>query len=619
MAPAARSLQPHEVAVLQRAFDLLRTGRAGEALGSARELVARAPQAPDAHHLLALSLAEAGDLQGAAHAFEVALGLAPDQPLMLSNYASLLRRAGRHADALAPALRATEVVPGSAKAWLELATSAQLAGNAALARRAATRSLELEPDTVAALQALGNAARAQDDHAAAEQAFARLVSLAPAHRQGWLGLGDSQRRCGRADRSIATYAKARTHFHGPELDDALAGAMLDAGQVEEAIAHARQLTSAHPHFAPGWSTLANLAWEYAEPDSGQADLARFQDAAAKQPENIALRVALVRFLLATRQGDAALAQVKALRATSQNPAFGLLEAQALTLAGQDDAAGALHAALQAGGGDRDPVFLNAHARHQLRTRHPDLAAGLATAALRLDPCNQEAWSCLGTAWRLLDDPREQWLCDYARLVGLVEVEPPPGFATTAEFMHALAQAVQPLHRARREPMQQSLRGGSQTPGRLFGRDVPLLNATRTALLSAVRGWIASLPDDPAHPFLGRKRPDVRIGGSWSVKLWSSGRHANHIHSEGWMSSAFYVSLPPSVAAGDAGRAMSSPGAIQFGQPPEELGLALAPRRVIQPQPGKLALFPSYLWHGTIPFNDPEPRITIAFDMTPDQR
>ena len=94
---------------------------------------------------------------------------------------------------------------------------------------------------------------------------------------------------------------------------------------------------------------------------------------------------------------------------------------------------------------------------------------------------------------------------------------------------------------------------------------------------------------------------MRIGGSWSVKLWSSGKHVNHIHAEGWMSS-----LHPGSQAG----------AIQFGQPPVELGLELAPRRMVAPRTGMLALFPSYMWHGTIPFQDQAPRMTIAFDMTP---
>ncbi len=80
-----------------------------------------------------------------------------------------------------------------------------------------------------------------------------------------------------------------------------------------------------------------------------------------------------------------------------------------------------------------------------------------------------------------------------------------------------------------------------------------------------------------------------------------------------MSSAFYVALPASVlASGDGATA----GHIQFGQPLEELGLNLPARRTIRPEPGKLALFPSYMWHGTVPFVDSEPRITAAFDMLP---
>ena len=41
-----------------------------------------------------------------------------------------------------------------------------------------------------------------------------------------------------------------------------------------------------------------------------------------------------------------------------------------------------------------------------------------------------------------------------------------------------------------------------------------------------------------------------------------------------------------------------------------------PRRTVQPQPGRLVLFPSYMWHGTVPFHGPTPRTTIAFDVVP---
>ena len=41
----------------------------------------------------------------------------------------------------------------------------------------------------------------------------------------------------------------------------------------------------------------------------------------------------------------------------------------------------------------------------------------------------------------------------------------------------------------------------------------------------------------------------------------------------------------------------------------------APRRVVEPEPGRLVLFPSYMWHGTIPFGSGD-RLTAAFDYQP---
>ena len=40
---------------------------------------------------------------------------------------------------------------------------------------------------------------------------------------------------------------------------------------------------------------------------------------------------------------------------------------------------------------------------------------------------------------------------------------------------------------------------------------------------------------------------------------------------------------------------------------------LPPFRTVEPKPGRLALFPSYMWHGTRPFGEGE-RLTVAFDV-----
>ena len=56
--------------------------------------------------------------------------------------------------------------------------------------------------------------------------------------------------------------------------------------------------------------------------------------------------------------------------------------------------------------------------------------------------------------------------------------------------------------------------------------------------------------------------------------------------------------------------------IKFGEPSFDVPLKDAIRRAIQPRPGHLVLFPSYMWHGTIPFQAAQNRTTIAFDAIP---
>jgi hypothetical protein len=95
-----------------------------------------------------------------------------------------------------------------------------------------------------------------------------------------------------------------------------------------------------------------------------------------------------------------------------------------------------------------------------------------------------------------------------------------------------------------------------------------------------------------------------------VRLHDQGFHISHIHPSGWLSSACYISLPPEIDG------TSTQGALTFGVPDAALGLDLQPRRIVHPRPGMLAIFPSFMWHGTLPFESESPRLTVAFDALP---
>ena len=113
-----------------------------------------------------------------------------------------------------------------------------------------------------------------------------------------------------------------------------------------------------------------------------------------------------------------------------------------------------------------------------------------------------------------------------------------------------------------------------------------------------------------HPLLGRPRDTLRIAGSWSVLLGPGGRNVAHSHPQGWLSAVFYVEVADPAIMGAA-----PAGYLQLGAPPPELGTGLAAYRSIAPVAGKLAVFPSTMWHGTQPTVGGE-RLNLAFDVVP---
>ena len=225
------------------------------------------------------------------------------------------------------------------------------------------------------------------------------------------------------------------------------------------------------------------------------------------------------------------------------------------------------------------------------------------------PYDQSLLGCLSVVYRGLGDSKFAALVDVERFVREFSLTPPPGFSGPTAFNAALAEELVQLHTRRAEPMDQTLRNGTQTAGALFERDSGKITALREAIRETVADYIRELPEDATHPFLSRRSDAFRFAGSWSCRLRSAGFHTNHIHSA-WISSAYYVDLPDTVRDGAGG-------ALQFGESQFQLGGEDWPLRVVTPAVGKLVLFPSYFWHGTTPFSDSRTRLTVAFDVLPE--
>ncbi len=106
------------------------------------------------------------------------------------------------------------------------------------------------------------------------------------------------------------------------------------------------------------------------------------------------------------------------------------------------------------------------------------------------------------------------------------------------------------------------------------------------------------------------RPAAVALHTWGVVLGAEGFQLPHLHPDAWLSGVYYVAVPER-ASGDSD---AHAGCLELGRGDPALALLRSrPSRFIQPQPGRLVIFPSWLYHSTIPHGMPGLRISIAFD------
>jgi hypothetical protein len=382
----------------------------------------------------------------------------------------------------------------------------------------------------------------------------------------------------------------------PEVVTGMVSALVGENRIADAIAGLELAVRASPHWTEGHTLLARLRWAQGE----RTGFARsFDDAVGQVPQSIELWRELLNVLVHANQFDEVLDRIERGRAAmGDHPVFVINQAIVHAERGETELADQLFemlANLPAGAVQVRRV------RHLLRSGRPEQAAELIEQWLHT-PEGFMFWPYASIAWRMVDQPRWEWLEGDDRFFGVYDIAdrlPPLG---------QLTETLRKLHTTTGQPLEQSLRGGTQTDGHLFQRIEPDIVQLREAIRSTVAEHVAQFPPHAAaHPLLSPPRDAIRFAGSWSVRLHTKGYHANHVHPVGWISSALYIVLPPDIARDEAG-------ILTLGEAhAPNFEIDLPPFRTVEPKPGRLALFPSYTWHGTRPFAEGE-RMTVAFDV-----
>ncbi|MFI4980238.1 MAG: tetratricopeptide repeat protein, partial [Nevskiales bacterium] len=598
---------------MQRAESLELGGKPAEAELIYRELLLSYPDHLGVLHNLALLLRERGEAGEAELLLRHALNLAPENPDLHNSYGALLHAGGFTAEAEICYRKALDAQPEHAEAHYNLGVLLEDAGRGEEALSAYRKSVALNPRYARPLTRIGALLSERGAHEEALIDLDRAVSVSPHFFDAQYYRGNVLSSLRRHDEALATLQRAATLR--PDSFDAVlatANALRNAGRHDDALAAYWHAIELRPERTETHEQINRLAWS-----AGRRDLYLRSFGYARERLGATPDLLQCEAVIRLRGEDFGVAEELLWRARALAPERGdILGLLAMALSAQkrfEEAYAFFEDAITL-----EPQQMT-H-RHQLgftllRDGQAAEARHVLEQAHALDPQDQLVLAAKALAYRELGDSRYQPLMDLARYVRTYDIKPPSGFADVRSFNEALARELDALHTARKEPIDQTLRSGTQTPGYLFAERSPLIRELRGAIREAVADYIRDLPRDAAHPMSQRLSAsdsgEFDFIGSWSCRLRTQGYHTNHVHPMGWISSAYYARLPQDIEQADR-----HSGWLKFGESNIALGEQDRPELFVKPQVGRLVLFPSFFWHGTVPFDDGNDRLSIAFDAVP---
>lgn len=589
----------------------LQAGRFRAAHDRLETIVAANPTFAEAQRLLAGTKLALGDPAAAEALLRQALEMDPAWAPTLTTLGELLLVTGRGTEAESVLERALAAATPDPRAALVLARHYNGTGRPAVALAVVTpfclqgkMDAELAVQHVTALVALGRQAdaisvygsfaAAAPDNPVPAQALAIALHAGGRHAEATQIAHRVLARGFRSATLCLTYARS---LMAEGANDRAETALRDCLRLDSRLAEAHNSLAQLIWLRTGDLTQATEALDQALRAFGNDDALWATKAAILQGAGDARGAYECLAPRAERAQAPPVLLVRAgLSALDFDPAKALsLAERAIGALPDNTSARSLLAAAQLGVGDARAALKNCDT---LRAQAPD---------------DQYLIALQTTALRLLGDERYAQLCDYRSLVLPLPIAPPAPWSDLASFLTDLTASLNRLHDPNGHALLfQSLRHGTETTQDLTRSADPAIRGLFAAFAAPIERYLQHIGRG-TDALRRRNNGRWRFNGSWSVRLRNRGFHMSHVHPRGWISSAFYVELPDLMA-----EARTDEGILSFGKPGILTTPSLEAEYSVRPTPGMLVLFPSYFWHGTIPFQSPQPRLTVAFDAVPER-
>ena len=552
---------------------------------------------------------QAGELEAANAIYRRILDTDPNHPDALNLSGVIAHQAGNQESAIRLIEQAISVNGANASYYNNLGEAYRAFGRNQDAIEAYGRALRINPGDLAASNNLGLALQSVHRYEEARAAYERAQALAPNDVEVLLNLGNLHREFCRLDESASAFRKAIGIFPGLAAGHASLGVTLyEAGDSEAAVAALLKAVELDPLYAEAHENLKKIRWFRGEHNRVNDT---FRAACERMPDSARAFHNLGAALLVSH--DYTGAEKALVRATRLQPdlgdAFDGLGQAYRHLDRLEEAVAVHERAVMCAPGTA--LFREEFGTTLIRAGEYQRAVSELRTGHELNPRRSSLLAFLTIALNELEDPSVNELVDYRKFVRVAQIDVPEGYDSLETFNADLHEELQTHFHNAHHPMDQTMRGGTQTPNNLFQNPTGLVRVLKEQITKVIQTFMDDLEPDPGHPFLRFINHDFVFTGVWSTIIKESGYDRSHVHNEGWMSGTYYAKLPDF----DEAQLNEHHGWIQFGEPNSQYASERnATQRIIPPQIGTAVLFPSYYWHGVQKFDRNGVRHSVSYDL-----
>jgi len=557
------------------------------------------PAAPSQPELQALvDHYQNGRYEDAEHCAMLLSQQFPRHPFSWKILGGIYKALGRMTDALAAGKKATELDPRDSEAHNSLGVILEGLGRFEEAESSYKKSVFLKPDNYGAHCNLGNVMRKLIKFEEAATAYRQAIAVQPGYAEAHNNLGVTLKELGKLEESEASCRRAIAIASGyAEAYYNLGNTLQELGRIEDAEVNYR--------------LAITLKTDYAEPHNNLGimleELGRFADAELSYRQAIALKSDFVDAYsnlgnVLKENGRFADAEASYRQAILLKPDWDnlhhnlgvlLFEGKRYDLAAEQFELSDIHKSkpyaikcsyLQ----DEKAIF---YEKFDLLVNQGEINATIGSLGFRSEFkygikksnsfCNDPL------KYVLTSDLNEQY--DFEKIF----VETARDVLTDSSVSYK---------------SQGHLTNGVQTAGNIFAQS-KVIKAKIEGIIHAEIAKYRIHFKDSGEGFIQSWPSSYEIRG-WLVSMQSGGKLAPHMHDTGWITGSVYINVPPKSKT-DNGNLV-----LCLSDQQHVLGVKKSHQSTIDVVTGSLCLFPSSLYHYTVPFEETEDRIVLAFDVVP---